>query len=71
MARALKLYVHNWIFGKASLADVIARGSSIWFDGIELVGEPAVYNGPEVKQLVEGHGLEVYCFCGLHPGPDP
>ncbi|HHV93519.1 MAG TPA: sugar phosphate isomerase/epimerase [Firmicutes bacterium] len=71
MAKQIGIYVNNWIFGNASLTDVVSRVSKIGFDGIELVGEPSVYSGAEVKKLVEDHGLKVISICGMHPGPEP
>ena len=68
MARALKI-CQQLDFRYASLADVIARVSSIGFDGIELVEQQYITALRSSK--VEGHGLEVISICGMHPGPEP
>ncbi len=65
----LKLYANNWIFGNASLEEVAKRVSKIGFDGIELVGEPELYNGNEVNKIMKEYGLKVCSLCGMFPGP--
>lgn len=71
MQAKLKFYVNTWIFGAASLSEVVRRAAAIGFDGIELVGEPTEYRATEVNRIVEDAGLEVMSICGMHPGPDP
>lgn len=70
MSGDLKFYVNTWIFGNVPLAKVIRRVAAIGFDGIELVGEPSVFNATEVKKLVEDAGLGVISVCGMYPGPE-
>ena len=70
MAKPLGIYVNNWIFGNASLAEVAVRASKLGFDGIELVGEPKLYQASEVNKLMQEHGLKVLSICGMHPGPE-
>ncbi|NLJ86013.1 MAG: sugar phosphate isomerase/epimerase [Firmicutes bacterium] len=70
MAKPLGIYVNNWIFGNASLAEVALRASRLGFDGIELVGEPKLYQASEVNKLMQEHGLKVLSICGMHPGPE-
>lgn len=70
MAKPLGIYVNNWIFGNASLAEVAVRASRLGFDGIELVGEPKLYQASEVNKLMQEHGLKVLSICGMHPGPE-
>ncbi len=71
MRREIKFYVNTWIFGNVPLADVIQRAAAIGFDGIELVGEPQIYDAAEVARMVQDAGLEVLSICGMFPGPDP
>lgn len=71
MKTKLKFYVNNWIFGAASLEEVVRRAAAVGFDGIELVGEPADYQPAEVNRIVSDAGLHVLSICGMHPGPDP
>jgi len=70
MTGDIKIYVNTWIFGGVPLADVIRRAAAIGFDGIELVGEPTVFNATDVKKLVGDAGLEVISICGMYPGPE-
>ena len=71
MTKPLGIYVNNWIFGNATLAEVAMRASRLGFDGIELVGEPDDYEPSQVNRLMEEHGLRVLSICGMHPGPKP
>lgn len=69
--KMFECYVNNWIFGEAPLAEVFQRIAGIGFDGVELMGEPALYDGKEVAQLAGDFGLKVISLCGMHPGPSP
>ncbi|MCY6484672.1 sugar phosphate isomerase/epimerase [Clostridium aestuarii] len=66
----IEIFVNNWIFGNTSLEEVASRVSKIGFDGIELVGEPEIYNSNEVNRIMKKYGLKVNSICGMHPGPD-
>ena len=70
MNKPLGIYVNNWIFGNATLAEVAKRTSKLGFDGIELVGEPSIYRPSEVNGIMQDYGLEVLSICGMHPGPE-
>jgi len=67
----IQFSVNNWIFGAAPLEQVIQRVAAIGFDGIELVGEPTLYQPTQVNRLAQEAGLRVFSICGMHPGPDP
>jgi D-psicose/D-tagatose/L-ribulose 3-epimerase len=71
MAKTFQISVNTWIFGAERFEDIIRRAKSIGFDGIELVGEPQVYQAARVKRIVNEAGLKVFSICGMHPGPDP
>ena len=71
MHNPLLFSVNNWIFGSTPLERVVKRVSAIGFDGIELVGEPSLYQPTQTKRLVEDAGLKIVSICGMHPGPDP
>lgn len=64
------LFVNNWIFGNVAIEEVISRVSRIGFDGIELVGEPDLYDGEQIRKLTMDFGLKVQSICGMHPGPE-
>lgn len=66
----IPIYVNNWIFGNTSLKDVVTRAARIGFDGIELVGEPDLYEADEVNKLMADSDLDIGSICGMHPGPD-
>ncbi len=70
MGKEIKFFVNTWIFGNVSLREVVERAAAIGFDGIELVGEPRLYDAGEVRTLVEDKGLKVQSICGMHPGPE-
>lgn len=71
MDRGIGFYVNSWIFGRASLREIVHRVAGIGFDGIELVGEPDEYKESEVNLLVDDAGLHVQSICGMHPGEAP
>ncbi len=71
MQKNIQFSVNNWIFGAAPLEQVIQRVAAIGFDGIELVGEPTLYQPKQVNRLAQEAGLRVFSICGMHPGPDP
>ena len=71
MHNPLLFSVNNWIFGSTPIERVVKRVSAIGFDGIELVGEPSLYEPTQTKRLVEDAGLKIVSICGMHPGPDP
>jgi sugar phosphate isomerase/epimerase len=71
MKRDIQIFVNTWIFGAVTLPEVVRRAATIGFDGIELVGEPKIFEPCTVKQIVGDAGLKVQSICGMHPGPDP
>jgi D-psicose/D-tagatose/L-ribulose 3-epimerase len=71
MERDIQFFVNNWIFGSVSLPEVVRRVAAIGFDGVELVGEPTLYNARDVNQIIKDAGLKVQSICGMHPGPEP
>ena len=66
----IPISVNNWIFGNAELENVFKRASDIGFDGIELVGEPAIYEIDEINKLKDKYNLNITSICGMHPGPE-
>jgi sugar phosphate isomerase/epimerase len=71
MQNPIRFCVNNWIFGAVALEQVVKRVAAIGFDGVELVGEPSIYQPAQVASLVADAGLKVFSICGMHPGPDP
>ncbi len=67
--KRIMLAVNNWIFGDATLEAVIKRAAACGFDGIELVGEPAVYRAEKVDALLADSPLRICSICGMFPGP--
>lgn len=65
------IYVNSWIFGKVEIEQVIKRVSKTGFDGIELVGEPDLYDIKHLNKLLNNYGLDVISICGMFPGPNP
>jgi sugar phosphate isomerase/epimerase len=57
MERDMQIFVINWIFGSVTLSEVIRRVAAIGFDGIELVGEPKIYNARELKKFITDRGI--------------
>ncbi len=70
MAKAIRFFVNSWIFGEVSLKEIVERVSATGYDGIELVGEPKIYQPKEVNSLMKDNNLTIISICGMHPGPE-
>jgi sugar phosphate isomerase/epimerase len=57
MKRDIQFFVNNWIFGAVPLPEIVRRVAAIGFDGIELVGEPKIYNARELKKFITDRGI--------------
>ncbi len=56
---ALKVAMHNWMRPEP-IETTISRLARSGYDGIEISGEPAVYDAGHVRSLLEEHGLECW-----------
>jgi D-psicose/D-tagatose/L-ribulose 3-epimerase len=56
---ALKVAMHNWMRPEP-IETTIARLARCGYDGIEISGEPAVYDAGQVRSLLEEDGLECW-----------
>ena len=56
---ALKVAMHNWMRPEP-IETTISRLARAGYDGIEIAGEPAVYDAGQVRSLLEEHGLECW-----------
>ncbi len=56
---ALKVAMHNWMRPEP-IETTISRLARAGYDGIEIAGEPAVYDAGHVRSLLEEHGLECW-----------
>ena len=65
----MRYAVSNWIYGEEALEETCARLARLGFDGIELRGEPDLYDLPRLQPLLEAHRLGVTSICGMYPGP--
>lgn len=65
----MRYAVSNWIYGEEALEETCARLARLGFDGIELRGEPDLYDLPRLQQLLEAYHLRVTSICGMYPGP--
>jgi D-psicose/D-tagatose/L-ribulose 3-epimerase len=64
---ALKIAMHNWMRPEP-IETTIRRLGKSGYDGIEISGEPAVYDAAEVKRLLDEHGLECWGSVTLMTG---
>jgi D-psicose/D-tagatose/L-ribulose 3-epimerase len=64
---ALKVAMHNWMRPEPIETTITRLGRS-GYDGIEISGEPAVYDPEEVKRLLDQHGLECWGAVTLMTG---
>jgi D-psicose/D-tagatose/L-ribulose 3-epimerase len=64
---ALKVAMHNWMRPE-SIETTITRLGRSGYNGIEISGEPAVYDPDQVKGLLEQNGLECWGSVTLMTG---
>ncbi len=68
--KQIKFFVNSWIFGDCEIEKVFERVSRIGYDGVELVGEPDIYDGKSIVKLASDYGLKICSICGMFPGPE-
>jgi D-psicose/D-tagatose/L-ribulose 3-epimerase len=64
---ALKVSMHNWMRPEPIETTITRLGRS-GYDGIEISGEPALYDAAEVKRLLDQNGLECWGSVTLMTG---
>lgn len=65
----MKYAISNWIYGEESLEATLSRLARYGYDGVELMGEPAVYEPKAVNELCGRTGLQVLSIAGMYPWP--
>lgn len=65
----MKYAISNWIYGGESLELTFQRLSRFGYDGVELMGEPALYDPSEVSALCRQYELGVVSIAGMYPWP--
>src|ERR671911_2895753 len=63
----MKVSMHNWMRPEP-IETTIARLGKSGYDGIEISGEPALYDADEVKRLMDQHGVECWGSVTLMTG---
>ena len=64
---ALKVSMHNWMRPEPIETTITRLGRS-GYDGIEISGEPALYDADDVKRLLDQHGVECWGSVTLMTG---
>jgi D-psicose/D-tagatose/L-ribulose 3-epimerase len=59
---SIRVSMHNWMRPEP-IERTIARLGRLGYDGIEISGEPALYDVDEVRRLLDEHGVE--CWGGV------
>ncbi len=65
----MKYSVSNWIYGDEPLRETFERLKRYGYDGVELMGEPRLYRGAEIRGLCREFGLQVLSIAGIYPWP--
>lgn len=65
----MKYAISNWIYGGEALEVTFQRLQRLGYDGVELMGEPALYDPADVEALCRAHGLSVLSVAGMYPWP--
>ena len=63
----MKVSMHNWMRPEP-IETTIARLGKSGYDGIEISGEPALYDADEVKRHMGQHGIECWGSVTLMTG---
>ena len=63
----MKVSMHNWMRPEP-IETTIARLARSGYDGIEISGEPALYDADDVKRLLDEHGVECWGSVTLMTG---
>jgi D-psicose/D-tagatose/L-ribulose 3-epimerase len=69
-----KLGVCTWMFGDMPLKEIAGRLEKLGFEGVELMGDLALYRPEEAEQVLSEHGLAVFSLTPenvdlAHPDP--
>jgi D-psicose/D-tagatose/L-ribulose 3-epimerase len=65
----MKTSVSTWIFGPRPIEAVIETVHRLGYQGIELRGEPDLYDGAAIRNELEARGMAATSICGMYPGP--
>lgn len=65
----MKYSISNWIYGDEPLETTFERLQRFGYDGVELKGEPKLYQAGEVKELCKKYNLGVLSIAGIYPWP--
>jgi D-psicose/D-tagatose/L-ribulose 3-epimerase len=65
----VKASVSTWIFGPRPIDSVIATIHRLGYHGIELRGEPDVYDPASLRSDLDARGMITTSICGMYPGP--
>ncbi|MFZ3106752.1 MAG: sugar phosphate isomerase/epimerase family protein [Candidatus Hydromicrobium sp.] len=65
----MKYSISNWIYGDEPLEVTFQRLQKYGYDGVELKGEPKLYQTGEVRKLCKKYNLSVLSIAGIYPWP--
>lgn len=65
----MKYSISNWIYGDEPLETTFERLQRYGYDGVELKGEPKLYQTKKVKELCKKYNLSVLSIAGIYPWP--
>lgn len=64
---ALKYSISNWIYGDEPLERTLERLVKFKYDGIEIKGEPKIYDEKKIRELLSSYNLEASSIAGMYP----
>jgi len=65
----MKYSISNWIYGDENIEKTMERLAKFHYDGIEIKGEPALYNTKRINELLQSYNLGVSSIAGIYPWP--
>ena len=63
----MKYAISNWIYGNEPIEKTFERLAKFGYDGIEIRGEPEIYNIAKLKELMNSYGIKAASICGMWP----
>lgn len=65
----MKYSISNWIYGEEPFEKSLQRLARFKYDGVEIKGEPEVYDMRTVREFLERYDLEASSVCGMYSWP--
>ncbi|MEM2939706.1 MAG: hypothetical protein QXU95_05490 [Candidatus Bathyarchaeia archaeon] len=62
----MKYSISNWIYGDEPIETTMERLSKFGYDGLEVKGEPSLYDTKMVTELLQSYRLDASSIAGIY-----